>query len=88
MLKIEVEPLNAGVLIRLTGRIESGHIDMLTRRMAGISERISLNLADVTMVDLPTVRFLLSCEDNGIELRSCSRFIREWIERERGSRAD
>lgn len=87
MLKIEIEPLNSGLLIRLTGRIESGHIDMLTRRIAGASEPVSLNLEEVTIVDLPAVRFLLSCEDNGIELRSCSRFIREWIERERHGRA-
>jgi hypothetical protein len=34
-------------------------------------------------VDVDVVRFLNVCEDQGIEFLHCSRFIREWMRRER-----
>jgi len=37
----------------------------------------------VQLVDVAAVRFLARCEAEGMELRSCSRYIREWMGRER-----
>ena len=42
-----------------------------------------IDLEDVTLVDLDTVRFLASCELGGVELLNCSHYIRDWIARER-----
>jgi hypothetical protein len=42
-----------------------------------------LDLSEVTLVDLEVVRFLISCEDEGIELVQCPPYMREWILRER-----
>ena len=43
-----------------------------------------LDLKDLTLVDRDTVRFLESCEEDGIKLKNCPAYIREWITRERG----
>lgn len=45
-------------------------------------QRLVLDLDGVTLVDVEVVRFLGACEAGGVELRHCSRYIREWILRE------
>jgi len=42
-----------------------------------------LDLKELLLVDREAVRFLKLCESNGIELRNCSAYIREWITREK-----
>ena len=42
-----------------------------------------LELGEVSLVDADAVRFLDSCESEGIQLLNCSPYIREWIVRER-----
>ena len=46
-------------------------------------ERTILDLGQVTLVDLEVIRFLVSCEDSGVELVQCPPYVREWILRER-----
>ncbi|MGA2598081.1 MAG: hypothetical protein ABSH09_13945 [Bryobacteraceae bacterium] len=43
----------------------------------------SLDLEEVTLLDRDSVRFLIRCESEGIELVNCSLYVREWIIRER-----
>jgi hypothetical protein len=52
----------------------------------GCEHRI-LDLSEVTLVDIEVVRFLTSCEDEGIELVHCPPYVREWIVRERAEGA-
>jgi hypothetical protein len=42
-----------------------------------------LDLTEVTLVDLDVVRFLIRCEEEGIELMQCPSYVREWMLRER-----
>ena len=44
-----------------------------------------LDLGEVTLVDLGVVRFLISSEDEGIELVQCPPYVREWMLRERAA---
>jgi len=44
-----------------------------------------LRMDEVTLVDVDVVRFLGACEAQGIQLRGCSAYIREWIAREQES---
>ena len=41
-----------------------------------------LDLAEVHLVDLASVRFLRDCQDQKIEIRNCPPYILEWIRRE------
>ena len=59
----------------LVASIRSAMIDGCGRKI--------LDLSEVTLVDLDTVRFLISCEDEGVELVQCPPYVREWILRER-----
>jgi hypothetical protein len=46
--------------------------------------RLALDLTQVTLVSLEAVRALTVAEANGIELRNCPAYVREWISRVRG----
>ena len=71
---------NGGVVIALSGRIGTENIadlESLLRSEGAI--RIVLDLKDVTLVNRDAVVFLLRCETNGIVLKNCPAYIREWI---------
>jgi hypothetical protein len=44
----------------------------------------SLDLEEVTLLDRDSVRFLIRCESEGIQLLNCPLYVQEWITRERG----
>jgi len=44
---------------------------------------VTLDLEEVTLVDVQVVRFLGTCETRGIDLLNCSPYITDWIAKER-----
>jgi hypothetical protein len=82
-LKIEKVSDGERTVIRLSGRLQSEHLDELKTQMDGDQSRIALDLDGVTLVDVEVVRFLRACEDGGVELLHCSPYIREWTMREK-----
>jgi hypothetical protein len=83
MLRIEKESDGCMTRLRLSGRIQSDHIACIQSAMSDGCARRILDLSEITLVDLGAVRFLKSCEDEGIELIQCPLYVREWIVRER-----
>ena len=83
MLRIETEMDGPRVILRLIGRVRADCIEVLRQRTQNQGSLIVLDLADVDLVDLPSVRFLRDCQDQNIELRNCAPYILEWIRRER-----
>jgi hypothetical protein len=70
------------VTLRLSGRISSGDLDGVRQEIGGRGDAIVLDLDEVTLVDVEAVRFLKSAEREGVALRNCPPFIREWMSRE------
>ena len=81
-LRIEKESDRHKTIIRLSGRLQSEHLDELGIRINGEQSPITLDLEGVTLVDIEVVRFLNACEKRGVELLHCSPYIREWMSRE------
>ena len=87
MLRIEKQADGCVTRFRLSGRIQSDNIAAVQSAMNdGCADRI-LDLSEVTLVDLGVVRFLISCENNGVSLAQCPDYIQEWILRERAEGA-
>ena len=84
-LKIEKTLGEHSTIIKLMGRIRAQHLDELKSQIAASVPKIVLELGEVSLVDADTVRFLISCESEGIQLLNCSAYIRKWIVRERES---
>ena len=83
-LRIEEKSDGHRTILRLSGRIQSDHLEELTAHIRRNRAVIVLDLEDVTLVDVPAVRFLSFCEAEGIELLHCAPYIRQWMGRERG----
>ena len=81
-LKIETASDGHSASLRLIGRIEAEHLDELEAHVRRHQPLLVLDLDEVTLVDVAVVRFLIACKAEGIELRHCAPYIREWMGRE------
>jgi hypothetical protein len=68
--------------IRLIGRMCSEHLGELKTLIEDSTAVVALDLGEITLVDVDAVNFLRTCEAQGIELRHCSPYICEWMDRE------
>jgi anti-anti-sigma regulatory factor len=77
---------NGEVMLTLVGRMDSESVPEMKRLLAAEKgRRMGLDLKDLTLVDRDAVSFLSQCEADGIKLKNCPAYIREWIRRERAS---
>jgi hypothetical protein len=79
-----VRSMEAGTTtLSVSGRIDSEQLGELRRLVdEELSRGAVLDLAEVTLVDMHTVRFLVLCEIRGIRLVRCPAYVREWMGRE------
>ena len=74
-----------GVTFLLSGDMDSRHVADLEALMTTESNRhISLDLADVTLVDREAMTFLARVEAAGALLVHCPEYLRRWIDAEQG----
>jgi len=83
MLRIERNSRQCAATLRLSGRIQSDRIACIRSAMNDGCALKILDLSEVTLVDIDVVRFLIRCEDDGIDLVQCPPYVREWMVRER-----
>ena len=84
MLKIQ-RSSNGQIIFTLIGRMKAervAELEALLKSETG-TQQIVLDLKDLTLVDRDAVRFLESCEADGIKIKNCPAYVREWMEREK-----
>ena len=81
-LKIEKAVDGKCVVLRLSGRLRSEHLAELKALIENSTQSVTLDLEEITQVDLDAVNFLRKCHVQGVELRHCSPYICEWMDRE------
>ena len=81
-LRIEKAADRQRTIIRLSGRLQSVHIEELKKHINESQAPKALDLESVTLVDVKVVRFFDACEKDGVALLECSPYIREWMIRE------
>ena len=72
-----------GVVFVLSGRIEAEHLAELRALVDAEADAVALDLKEVTLVNRDTIGFLARCEADGVEVRKCPAYVRQWIETER-----
>ncbi len=82
MFKMEAKWDGKKLVLRLSGRMQTPQVEQLESWINNAVRSIALDLEEVRLVDLDVVRFLSTCEAQGIELQHCAAYIREWIRRE------
>jgi hypothetical protein len=73
-----------GLVLCVSGRLAEEDLELV--RMALDGRRVvAIELAEVEVVSRDAVKLLVRAEAEGIELRRCPAYIREWITNERES---
>ena len=82
-LRIEKDSDEQRTTIRLIGRMQREHIEELEAQIKAGGTNVALDLNEVSLVDLDVIRFLATCQTEGVSLIHCSRYISDWIAKER-----
>jgi anti-anti-sigma regulatory factor len=84
MLKIQ-RSSNGQVVLALSGQIDDQDMTELETQMRSEEKgrSIVLDLKDLTLVSRDAISFLERCEADGVTLRNCAAYVREWITRQR-----
>jgi GMP synthase PP-ATPase subunit len=82
--RIDRIPTDQGLVLRIIGRITRDDLDVLRTALEDGSI-VAVELAELELIDRDALKLLAINEANGIELRNCPAYIREWISRERDS---
>jgi hypothetical protein len=83
MLRIDKRLGSTPTILKLSGRIQEENLSDLQTEIARCTDSPKLDLRDVNLLDWRSVRFLIHCESQGIQLINCSLFVQEWITCER-----
>lgn len=73
-----------GLVLYISGRIAAEDVEVVR---TALDERgvVAIDVAEVELVDGDALKLLAQIEAEGMELRNCPAYIREWITRERES---
>ena len=85
MLRIQ-RSTNGGVVFTLSGQMGEEDIAELETLIKSEANRgrIVLDLKNLTLVGRDAISFLERSEADGIALKNCAGYVREWITRSRG----
>ena len=82
--RIDRVVIRPGLLIlHISGQITGKDVDLLRSLLEQERSVVAIDLKDVLLVDREAIKLLAMCQSNGVELRNCPAYIREWVTRER-----
>jgi hypothetical protein len=70
-----------GLLLQISGRLGAQDLEVV-RTALDVPRVVTLELSEVELVDRDAVQLLAQAEAEGIELRNCPAYIREWVTNE------
>jgi anti-anti-sigma regulatory factor len=73
-----------GLVLHISGRIAAEAVEVVRAALDEFPV-VAIEIAAVELVDGDAVKLLAQTEGDGIELRNCPAYIREWIAKERES---
>ena len=82
--RIDRTATEEGLVVRISGRVGAEDLKVVRAALREGSV-VAIELEEIELVDRDAVKLLALKEANGIELRHCPAYIREWVTRERAS---
>ncbi len=73
-------------MLYISGRITEEDVDTLRALLEQEKGVVTIDLKGVLIVDREAIKLLAVRESNGVELRNCPAYIREWVTRETADR--
>ena len=80
--RIERVSTEQGLILSVSGRLAPDDLELIRMALDG-RRLVAIELAEVELVSPDAVQLLVRAEAEGIELRGCPAYIREWIRNER-----
>lgn len=80
--RIDRRVTEQGLVIHISGRIATEDLVVL-RSELDLRHVVAIDLAEIELVHSDAVKLLARTEAEGVALRNCPPYIREWITRER-----
>jgi hypothetical protein len=81
-LRIERSARQGFTVFTLSGRMKSEQVPELKELFDTDYRNIILDLQELRLADRDAVKFLRSCEREGMKLENCPAYVREWMDRE------
>jgi hypothetical protein len=81
-LRIERSARQRFTVFTLSGRMEAEHVVELKELFDSDYRNIILDLQEMRLADRNAMKFLRSCERDGMKLENCPAYVREWMNRE------
>ena len=69
-------------VLRVSGWIDAEDVRTLRNLLDQENSKVAIDLREVALINREAIRFLVRSEANGVELRNCADYIREWVDRE------
>jgi anti-anti-sigma regulatory factor len=82
-LRIDRHTLGKWVILKLIGSLRIEHIQELKAQIKAGSGDIVLDVGAITVIGVEGIRFLNSCQNEGIAITNASPYISEWMTLER-----
>ena len=82
-LRIDRHAFGKQVVLQLVGNLRSEHLDELEEQIKAAGPDMVLDVGAVALISVEGVRFLNSCEDDGIAIKNASPYIAQWMALER-----
>jgi ABC-type transporter Mla MlaB component len=82
MLRIERILDIDGATFRLSGELRSAELHEVRSEIEKVMPQITLDLIELSVVDLDGVRWLVACESAGFKVENSAPYIREWMRQE------
>jgi hypothetical protein len=73
-----------GLVLYISGQIAAEHLTIVRTELDG-RRVVAIDLTEVELISRDAVKLLAQAEAEGIELKACPAYIREWITNERDS---
>ena len=77
-----------GIRICLSGANRSEHLADLRADIEQFGPPATLDLEEVSVIDIDGIRFLNECQAQGVQVVNCPPYIREWMLQEKHIRPD
>jgi hypothetical protein len=83
VLRIDKQALGRRVILQLVGAVSTEHLDEVRAQIKAAGRDIVVDVGAVTLISVEGIRFLNSCENQGITITNASPYIAEWMTLER-----
>ena len=81
-LRIERSARQGFTVFTLSGNMGAEQVAELNQLFDTYYQSIILDLQEIRLADRDAVKFLRSCERDGMKLENCPAYVREWMDRE------